>query len=40
MNNNEMINLLTILLGIMISVLFILCIIFIVLKIKRLLKIN
>ena len=34
MNNNEMINLLTILLGIMISVLFILCIIFIVLKIK------
>ena len=35
MNNNQMINFLTILLGIMISILVILCIIFIVLKIKN-----
>lgn len=35
MNNNQMINLLTILLGIMISILIILCIVFIVLKIKN-----
>lgn len=35
MNNNQMINLLTILLGIMISILVILCIVFIVLKIKN-----
>ncbi len=34
MNNNQMMNLLTILLGIMISILFILCIIFVVLKLK------
>ena len=35
MNNNQMINLLTILLGIMIGILFILCIVFVVLKIKN-----
>lgn len=35
MNNNQMINLLTILLGIMISILVILCIVFIVLKVKN-----
>lgn len=34
MNNNQMIDILTIVLGIMISILFILCVIFIVLKIK------
>ena len=34
MNNNQMINLLTILLGIMIGILVILCIVFLVLKVK------
>ncbi len=35
MNNNQMINLLTIILGIMIGVLFILCIVFVILKVKN-----